>query len=182
MTDKCDATAVDDDLPDNPDATAADEEDPQVALAQEAARWKEVALRSAADLENFRKRMAREKEESIRYGTQGLLEELLPILDNFDMGMRAAAQESSSMIFLGMDMVRKQLEDFLMSQGVSEIRTEPGTAFDPNLHDAVAEENAEDIPEGQVLRAVRRGFKLRDRLLRPAGVVVSNGPSQGEPS
>jgi molecular chaperone GrpE len=86
------------------------------------------------------------------------------------------------MIFLGMDMVRKQLEDFLMSQGVSEIRTEPGTAFDPNLHDAVAEENAEDIPEGQVLRAVRRGFKLRDRLLRPAGVVVSNGPSQGEPS
>ena len=177
MTDMSDASAVDDDFPENPDATAADEQDPQVALAEEVARWKEVAMRSAADLENFRKRMAREKEEAIRYGTQGLLEELLPIVDNFEMGMRAAAQDSSSMIYLGMDMVRKQLEEFLYSQGVSEVPAEPGGEFDPNLHDAVAEENSADIPEGRVLRSVRRGFRLRDRLLRPAGVVVSNGPA-----
>jgi molecular chaperone GrpE len=177
MTDVSDANAVDDDLPEIPDAPAADEQDPQVALAEEVARWKEVALRSAADLENFRKRMAREKEEAIRYGTQGLLEELLPIIDNFEMGMRAAAQDSSSMIFLGMDMVRKQLEEFLYSQGVAEVPAEPGGEFDPNLHDAVAEESAAEVPEGRILRSVRRGFRLRDRLLRPAGVVVSNGPA-----
>lgn len=176
MTDAEQPTAVEENLPEQPDG-AGEEVDPQVALAQELARWKEVALRTAADLENFRKRMAREKEEAIRYGTQNLLEDLLPILDNFEMGMRAAAQESQSMIYLGMDMVRKQLDEFLGNQGVAEIPAAPGSAFDPNVHDAMAEEPSDDIAEGQVLRTVRRGFKLRDRLLRPAGVIVSNGPA-----
>ena len=79
------------------------------------------------------------------------------------------------MIFIGMDMVRKQLNDFLSNQGVEEI---PATGnFDPNLHDAVSQEECAAGEEGRVLRVTRRGFRLRDRLLRPASVVVSKLPS-----
>jgi molecular chaperone GrpE len=145
-------------------------EDPQAAIEQDLLRYKELAMRTAADLENFRKRAARDREESVRYANQALLEDLLPILDNFEMGMQAASQEQGSMIYIGMDMVRKQLNDFLSHQGVKEIEAE-GSMFDPNLHDAVSQEEGEE--EGRVLRVTRRGFMLRDRLLRPASVVVA---------
>lgn len=144
--------------------------DPMAALEKDVLKWKEVAMRTAADLENFRKRSAREREESLRYANQSLLEELLPILDNFDMGMQAAGQEQGSMIYVGMEMVRKQLDEFLENQGVTEVAAE-GLEFDPNLHDAVSQEEADE--EGKVLRVTRRGYLLRDRLLRPASVVVS---------
>ena len=97
------------------------------------------------------------------------------MIDNFEMGMQAAAQDTSSMIYIGMDMVRKQLNDFLAAQGVEEIKAEG--QFDANLHDAVSQE-ASDLPEGEIIRVTRRGFKIRDRLLRPASVVVS-APAEG---
>lgn len=152
--------------------------DPWEELEAEAAKWKEVSLRTAAEMDNLRKRSAREREEAIRYANQRLLEELLPVIDNFEMGMQAAAQDKSSMIYIGMDMVRRQLHDFLASQGVEEV---PSTGnFDPNLHDAVAQEDCPEGEEGRILRVTRRGFKLRDRLLRPAGVVVSKLPAPAE--
>jgi molecular chaperone GrpE len=154
-----------------------DETDPVTALEQDVLKWKDLAMRTAAEFDNFRKRTAREREESLRYANQSLLEDLLPILDNFEMGMMAAAQDKGSMIYIGMDMVRKQLGDFLENCGVKVLEAE-GCAFDPNLHDAVAQEASESVPEGQVLRVTRRGYQLRDRLLRPAGVVVSTGVSE----
>lgn len=160
--------------------TAQADLDPYEQLEAEAAKWKELALRAAADLENYRKRAAREREDAIRYSNQRLLEELLPVIDNFEMGMQAASQDPGSMIYIGMDMVRRQLSDFLAFQGVEEIPAE-GKDFDPNVHDAVSQE-ASAGPEGRVLRVMRRGFKLRDRLLRPASVVVSKaqGAEGGE--
>ncbi|BCX50102.1 nucleotide exchange factor GrpE [Haloferula helveola] len=152
-----------------------DEQDPYAALEQDVLKWKELAMRTAADLENFRKRAAREREESVRYANQSLLEELLPILDNFEMGMQAAAQEKDSMVFVGMDMVRKQLNEFLSGSGVTEVPAE-GLEFDPNLHEAVSQEESSEVEEGKVIRVVRRGYTLRDRLLRPASVVVSKSP------
>ena len=152
--------------------------DPWEELEAEAARWKEISLRTAAEIDNLRKRTAREREDAIRYANQRLLEELLPVVDNFEMGMQAASQDTTSMIYIGMDMVRRQLNDFLSSQGVEEI---PCTgAFDPNLHDAVAQEDCAAGQEGRILRVTRRGFKLRDRLLRPASVVVSKVPTPAE--
>ncbi|MES2981356.1 MAG: nucleotide exchange factor GrpE [Verrucomicrobiota bacterium] len=148
----------------------AAELDPWEQLEAEAAKWKELSLRTAAEMDNLRKRTAREREDAIRYANQRLLEDLLPVIDNFEMGMLAAAQDTSSMIYIGMDMVRKQLNEFLSNQGVTEISTEG--QFDPNLHDAVSQE-ASDQPEGSIIRTTRRGFRLRDRLLRPASVVVS---------
>jgi len=144
--------------------------DPWEELEAEAAKWKEIALRTAAEMDNLRKRTAREREDAVRYANARLLEDLLPVIDNFEMGMQAAAQDKSSMIFIGMDMVRRQLDEFLANQGVTDIPTD--LAFDPNLHDAVSQEEAEG-EEGRILRVSRRGFMLRDRLLRPASVVVS---------
>jgi molecular chaperone GrpE len=149
--------------------------DPWEELEAEAAKWKEISLRTAAEMENLRKRTAREREDAIRYANQRLLEELLPVIDNFEMGMQAASQDTKSMIYIGMDMVRRQLNEFLTSQGVQEIHTEGN--FDPNLHDAVAQEECSAGEEGRVLKVTRRGFKLRDRLLRPASVVVSTLPT-----
>jgi molecular chaperone GrpE len=152
--------------------------DPWEELEADVAKWKELSLRTAAEMDNLRKRTAREREEAIRYANQRLLEELLPVIDNFEMGMQAAAQDTKSMIYIGMDMVRKQLNEFLSSQGVEEIPAEG--MFDPNLHDAVAQEDCAAGEEGRILRITRRGFKLRDRLLRPAGVVVSKLPTPAE--
>jgi molecular chaperone GrpE len=154
------------------EATEVNQElDPWEQLEAEAAKWKELALRTAAEMDNLRKRTAREREEAIRYANQRLLEDLLPVIDNFEMGMMAAAQDTSSMIYIGMDMVRKQLNEFLSSQGVEEIKAEG--QFDANLHDAVSSE-VSDLPEGEIIRITRRGYKLRDRLLRPASVIVAS--------
>ena len=149
--------------------------DPWEELEAEAAKWKEISLRTAAEMDNLRKRAAREREESIRYANQRLLEDLLPVIDNFEMGMQAASQDTKSMIYIGMDMVRRQLNEFLTSQGVEDIPT--SGAFDPNLHDAVSQEECAAGEEGRILRVHRRGFRLRDRLLRPASVVVSTLPT-----
>lgn len=160
---------------DGSEAADAEGPDPWEELEREAARWKEISLRTAAEMDNLRKRTARDREDAIRYANQRLLEELLPVIDNFEMGMQAAAQDSQSMIYIGMDMVRRQLAEFLSSQGVEEIPTTG--AFDPNMHDAVAQETCAAGEEGRILRVIRRGFRLRDRLLRPASVVVSKLPA-----
>jgi len=135
--------------------------------------WKEKAIRAAADLENYRKRMAREKGDAIRFGNQNLLLGLLPVIDNFNMGMMAAEQDSGSMIFMGMQMVQKQLDSFLEDQGVKEIQIKAGEVFDPNVHDAMSQEESEEIAEGSIIRVMRKGYMMGDRLLRPANVVVS---------
>jgi molecular chaperone GrpE len=164
--------------PTAPEPTEAPALDPWEELEAEAAKWKEISLRTAAEMENLRKRTAREREDAIRYANQRLFEELIPVIDNFEMGMMAASQDTKSMIYIGMDMVRRQLNDFLASQGVEEIPTTG--QFDPNLHDAVSQEECAAGEEGRILRVTRRGFRLRDRLIRPASVVVSKLPTPTE--
>jgi molecular chaperone GrpE len=91
------------------------------------------------------------------------------------MGLEAARAESEkSMIFMGMSMVGRQLHDFLRESGVQEIEA-LGKTFDPNLHEAVSQETSADLAEGTILRVTRRGYKLKDRLLRAASVIVSKG-------
>lgn len=164
---------------DEEESGESEELDPMSALEQDVMKWRELAMRTAADMENFRKRATREREESMRYANQSLLEELLPILDNFEMGMQAAGQEQESMIYIGMDMVRKQLNEFLAGNGVQEIIAE-GQPFDPNLHEAVSQEETTDAEDGVILKVIRRGFNLRDRLLRPATVVVAKSPEASQ--
>lgn len=141
----------------------------------EAARFKDLAMRAQADLDNYRKRAVREKEESIRYANASLLEKLLPILDSFELGLEAArtATDTAS-ITEGMAMVQKQLQDFLRSHGVEPIAAEGG-AFDPAHHEGVAQEHSAEVPEGHVVRQLRKGYKMKDRLLRASSVTVSKG-------
>jgi molecular chaperone GrpE len=142
-------------------------------------RFKDLALRSQADLENFRKRAAREKEDGIRYANASLLEQLIPILDNFELGLSAARKESEdSPILAGMQMVLRQLQDFLSANGV-QVLDVTGDLFDPNIHEALSQEVSDTVPEGRVIRQLRKGYKLRDRLIRPANVVVSKGNVDG---
>jgi molecular chaperone GrpE len=147
-----------------------------VEMAQEIEKYKDASLRARADLDNYRKRVAREKEDAIRYANNSLLESLLPIVDNFELGLEAAKNaKDASGIVQGLEIVRKQLEEFLRDHGV-EVVNAVGDRFDPNLHEAVAHEPNAEIDEGTVIRQIRRGFKLKDRLIRPATVVVSKGP------
>lgn len=138
-------------------------------------RFRDLALRSQADFENYKKRSAREKEEAIKYANSSLLERLIAIVDNFELGLSAARGEGEkSPVFSGMNMVLKQLSDFLAENGLQSIDA-TGQKFDPNLHEAIAHEPSEEFPEGVVLRQTRRGYRMKDRLLRPSSVVVSSG-------
>lgn len=160
-----------------PDAAApAPAIDPLTAAQAEAAKFRDLALRNQADLENYRKRAAREREEAVRYSNQSLIEDLLPVLDNFELGLEAARAGGgdAGAILKGMDMVLRQVADFLQKAGVQSIEA-AGTPFDPNLHQAISQEASADQPEGTVLRQLRKGYKLKDRLLRPANVIVSRG-------
>jgi len=154
------------------------DEDGEAALARlqgDLDRFRDLALRSQADIENFRKRAARERDDAIKYSNASLLERLIPILDSFDLGLSAArADNEGSPIFVGMQMVSRQLSDFLTELGVQTIEA-VGTKFDPNIHEAIGEEENREVEEGTVLRQLRKGYKLKDRLLRPANVVVSKG-------
>jgi molecular chaperone GrpE len=161
---------------------ADDLQDQLAQLKAELSKYKDVALRSVADLDNYRKRMAREKDDAIRYANASFLERLIPILDNFELGMQAAkAGGSQSAVQDGMMMVFKQLQEFLASCGVETIDA-TGQHFDPNVHEAIAQEQNGEIPEGVVIRQLRKGYRLKDRLIRPANVVVSKGAHVGEDS
>ena len=148
----------------------AEEEVPLTPEA-EALKWKEAAIRTAADLDNYRKRMARERSEDLRFARAGLIEELLPVFDNFSMGLQMAEQEQNSMTYKGMEMVKGQLDDFLAAQGLVEVPAEG--IFDPNLHEAVAEEEKDGAEPGEILFVKRKGYRIHDRLLRAAVVVVA---------
>ena len=159
-------------------ATAPVENAGEIAAdpAAEAEKYRDLAMRTAADFDNFRKRAAREKEDSIRYANTSLLGDLLPLIDNFELGLEAAkSAPGADAILQGLGMVARQFRDFLASVGATEIPTE-GADFDPNFMEAVGHEHDPKVAEGKVLRQTRRGYKLRDRLLRPASVFVSKGP------
>lgn len=150
--------------------------DDALAIAKaEAAKWKDAAARNQAELENYRKRVARDREDDIKRAKLGLLEDLLPVLDNFDFGMIEVRKgDPKSPIVFGMEMIERQLKDFMSSAGVEAVPAE-GAVFDPNVHEAVGQEASETIEEGKIIRQMRKGYKVRDRLLRAAMVVVSKG-------
>jgi molecular chaperone GrpE len=168
-----------DELKKRPDAEQTDGDDPVAGLQADLDRFRDLAMRSQADFENYKKRCAREKEEAIKYANSSLLEKLISIIDHFELGLEAARGESGekSAIYSGMSLVLKQLQDFLAENGLQPIEA-VGHKFDPNLHEAIAHEPSNEVPEGIVVRQTRRGYRLRDRLLRPSAVVVSSGPAK----
>lgn len=149
------------------------------AARQEAAANQDRYLRSVADLENFRRRTVREKDELRQFAASRVLEDLLPILDNLALGLAAARQPGADLKKLtdGIEMVLSQFKSALANHGLKEINP-VGQAFDANLHESISAQPSADIPEGNVVNVVRTGFSLNGRLLRPASVVVSSGAAK----
>src|SRR5258708_39329920 len=158
-------------------ADRSETEDPTASLQADLDRFRDLALRSQADFENYKKRSAREKEEAIKYANSSLLERLVAIIDNFELGLEAAKGEGEqSPVYSGMTLVLKQLNDFLAENGLLPIGAEE-KKIDPNLHEAIAHQPSH-LPEGTIIRQTRRGYRFKDRLLRPSQVVVSSGPAK----
>jgi len=136
-------------------------------------------LRTTADFDNFKKRAARERQDAIRFANEGLVQKLIPVLDNFEVAL-AAAQTSSAdglkSLQDGVNMIQTQLRSVLLETGLEEVDA-TGKAFDPNLHEAVSEQESVEVPDGHVLQQLRKGYKLRERLLRPATVIVAKAPA-----
>ena len=164
----------------NPDSSDEIILDPLEEVIKEAAHWKDLAARNQAELDNYRKRMAREKSDAIKFANGSLLSELLPVIDSFQMGLTAAINEDpDSIISKGMEMVQKQLEEFFSSQGAVAISS-VGKEFDPNLHEAISQESSDKVPNGHIINEIRKGYTLNDRLLRAANVIVSKGPDSAD--
>jgi molecular chaperone GrpE len=135
-------------------------------------------LRTAADFENYKKRAARERQEAGRNAQEGLLGKVIPVLDNFEMALAAvdnAAGASVDSVRTGVTMIYNQLRGVLAEAGLEAVEA-VGHPFDPNWHEAVAQAESAEVPEGQVLQQLRRGYRFQDRLLRPATVVVAKAP------
>ncbi len=156
--------------------------DEQLAAARaEATAAQERYLRSIADLENFRKRVVREKDELRQFAAANVVEDLIPILDNLGLGLAAAKQQSgdAKSIVDGVSMVLEQFKGALGRHGLKEINP-AGAAFDPHQHDCISHQPDEKVPEEKVISVVRLGYSLNGRLLRPASVIVSSGPAKPE--
>lgn len=162
----------------SPTEEAPTDNDETASIQADLDRFRDLALRTQADFENYKKRCAREKDDAIKYSNTSLLDKLIPIIDNFELGLAAAKTESeNSPIFSGMRLVLKQLQDFLVDNGLQPIDA-VGQKFDPNLHEAIAHEPSDEVPDHVVIRQTRRGYKFKDRLMRPSSVVVSSGPAK----
>jgi len=141
-------------------------------------RWERL-LRTTADFDNFKKRAAREKQDAIKFANESLIQKLIPVLDNFDMALAAAQSEqteATQSLQTGINMIYQQLRNVLVESGLEEVDA-AGKAFDPNLHEAVSQQETNEVAEGHVVQQLRKGYKLRDRLLRPATVVVAKPPA-----
>jgi molecular chaperone GrpE len=136
-------------------------------------------LRTSADFENFKKRAARERLEAAQSATAALIQKLLPVLDHIEMAQAAAQTAQGDKLAsmqAGVAMIQQQLKTVLAETGLEEIDA-AGKPFDPALHEAVAQRETSEIPEGHVFQQLRKGYKLRERLLRPATVMVAKKPA-----
>jgi molecular chaperone GrpE len=154
-------------------------EEQLAAAKKEAADNYDRYMRTAADLENFRRRATREKDDLRQFAISRVLEDLLPVLDNLTLGLNAAAAPNAEIKALvgGIGMVQEQLRSTLSNHGLKEINP-AGQPFDPNQHEAIASQPDRTVAEGRVLQVVRVGYVLNGRVIRPASVIVSSGPTK----
>jgi molecular chaperone GrpE len=159
---------------------ALNEQDPQQADAQpdpledlrrEKDALQDRLLRTAAEFDNYRKRVERERRELADYMKADVLAEILPIVDNFERALQSPSPEGEP-LRKGVELIHKQMLDFLRKRGVTPIEA-LGADFDPNFHQAVIHETSPSHREGEVIEELQRGYMLGDKLLRPAMVKVA---------
>jgi molecular chaperone GrpE len=159
-------------------AETAGTECPRCGLAEEnaarlVAEAEDARLRALAEVDNIRKRLLREKEEAVRYAAAAVLSDIIPALDNLDLALEhAKGSETGKDFLVGVEMTRRLLLESLKKHGL-ETLGRVGDVFDPNLHEALGMADSPETPEGCVCVLLSRGYRLHERLLRPAKVLIS---------
>ncbi len=150
-------------------------------LAEEARKAKELyekCLRIQADYDNARKRLEREREEFIKFAQFRIIQDFLAVLDDFERAYESAkSSRDIEKLIEGLEMIGKDLYNLLKKYGVEEIEAE-GKAFNPEVHEALMQEERDDVPENTVVAVLQKGYKLHDKVLRPARVKVSRRPEE----
>jgi molecular chaperone GrpE len=153
-------------------AAAATEQPDAEGLRRERDTLQDRLLRTAAEFDNYRKRVDRERRELSEYAGADILSDMLPIIDDLERALQASAGADAQSYRRGVELIHKQMTDLLRKRGVKPIDA-VGTQFDPRYHEAVMQEASDDHREGEVMAELRRGYTLGDRLLRPATVKVA---------
>lgn len=159
-----------------PAEPAAEEKD----WAEEARRFQDLYLRSAAEMENMRRRLEKERQEQARYAAETLVKGLLPVLDNLRLALGYVREDSSpelKSLAEGVRMTLKGCLDVLAENGVKEVPAARGEIFDPNFHEAFGQAPDDELSPGSISQEIQKGYTLYDRLLRPAKVLVVSAAS-----
>ncbi len=165
----------------NPEALAEEVEEKELTIEEQLEEAKARAeenyqnyLRSVADLDTYKRRVIREKDDLRQYAVAGLLESILPVYDNMSLGLMSAEQNADpNVVVQGIQMVLTQFKTFLEENGIEEIEPAKGDAFDHNKHEAMQTQPSDEVEDGAVLQLIRKGFSLKGRLVRPATVIVA---------
>jgi len=145
-------------------------------LAEERDHLKDQLLRTVADMQNLRKRLQQEAQQTLQFATEELVRELLPVLDNFERTIAAGASGATVETLLeGVQAIDRQLRSALEKRKVTRIKAH-GEPFDPDMHEAIATDETPELPEGTVTGEIEAGYKMADRVIRPARVRVSKKP------
>jgi molecular chaperone GrpE len=172
VTDELAKTPVEEEPRDT--ASQASSEPPEDELAKVTAErdeYLDLAQRVQADFENYRKRAAREQERLIAHAHERLVRELLPVLDDLERALAAAERHEEAKLVEGVELVEQALRKALAKEGLAEIATEG--AFDPHVHEALLTQARADAEPGSVLEVVQKGYRLGDKVVRPARVIVA---------
>lgn len=156
----------------NPPQEPAQAETDPAARAQ--AEMEDMRLRMAAEMDNFKKRLTREHQEQVRFAAEKVLGDLLPALDNLDLAIQyGSTHEACKDMMQGIELTRKQLLDAVEKSGLLSLGVK-GEDFDPAVHEAIGYDDDPEVESGKVAKILQRGYKLHDRLLRPAKVMIKN--------
>jgi len=173
---KAEGSAKETEVPEKKELTLEEQLAEAKALADE--NYKNY-LRAVADLDTYRRRVIREKDDLRQYAVSGLLESILPIYDNMELGLQSAEQSADpNVVSEGIRMVLSQFQSVLGENGIEEIKPGKGDAYDHNLHEAVQTQPSDEVEAGAVLQLIRKGFSLNGRLIRPATVIVAGEGSE----
>ena len=159
------------------EAPAPDDPGQLEAVTRERDEYLDALQRLKAEFDNYRKRVARDQELLVARAHERLVKELLPVLDNLERALEAAAQHEEAKLEEGVSLVHRELRDALTREGLEEIETDG--AFDPHVHEALLSQPSQ-ADEGAVIEVVQKGYRLGDRVLRPARVVIA-GPREAAP-
>lgn len=168
------ATADEKKVSDAPPSTEA----PEPSLEEQVDQWKDKFLRSKADFQNLQRRSENERREAVRFGNADLLRSLLELVDDFERTLQQPAEsEEARAILDGVKLMHENLQKILQTHRVRAIEAQ-GEPFDPNLHEALMYQVSDEVPVGHVLQVVRSGYKMEERLLRPARVIIAKESDQ----